>query len=279
MMADEVNTLQRMSYFTKWDHSTGKPGALPVKVGILSVDVPEWERPLQHVLLPVLARAGHPAAAADVVRVHNPNSTAEDGQTVNDIQSATLKFRADNVTHVILLDANGSLTLLFAKDAESQGYFPRYGANSATAMQALYDSGVLDNNQLNGAVGLGWVPILDLSASAGNKYANSATAYCLKVMKDRTGQTFDSTNAAAIALSYCDMGFLLAKGIANAGASLTKDTVLGAIEALGNRLPSAGLPESFYGPGRHDSVQRGFDMMWNTECSCAQYKGAHEIPS
>jgi hypothetical protein len=279
MMADEISTLQRMGYFSKWDHTSGQAGAMPVKVGILSVDVPEWERPLQKVLLPSLARVGHPVAAADVVRVHNPNSNAEAGQTVNDVQGATLKFRGDNVTHVIILDANASLTLLFGKDAESQGYFPRYGANSATGMQALFDAGVLDNRALNGAVGLGWLPSLDLPAAAGRKYANAATTYCLKVMKDRTGQTFDSTNAASIALSYCDMGFLLAKGLADAGPSLTKDTVRRAIEALGSSFPSAGLPESFYGRGRHDNAQRGFDMMWNTGCSCAEYKGSHEIPS
>ena len=42
--------------------------------------------------------------------------------------------------------------------------------------------------------------------------------------------------------------------------------------------PSATVPEMYYGPGRHDGAQRGFDMKWDTECSCARYTGQHEIP-
>jgi ABC-type branched-subunit amino acid transport system substrate-binding protein len=279
MMADHVSTLRRLSYFSKWDYTTGKPGVMPVKLGIMSVDVPEWERPLQKVLLPALRKAGYPVAPADIFRVHNPGSTAEDGQTVNDVQSATLKFRADNVTHLLLLDAGGSLVLLFSKDAKGQGYYPRLGLNSAGAMQALSDSGVIGNDQLNGAMGLGWAPSVDLPAAETGKYATSATKYCLKVMKDRTGQTYDSTNAAAIALGYCDMGFLLALGIDHAGPSITKDTVRAAIEGVASSFVSAGSPESFFGPGRHDQVQRGYDMVWDTACTCAKYKGQHEIPS
>jgi hypothetical protein len=276
MMADEVKALNRGRWFTPWDYTTGQPGALPVKLGILSLDTPQWERPLQSTLLPALARAGHSVDKADVVRVHSPKSQAEIGQSVNDVQGSVLKFRADNVTHVILLDANGSLTLLFAKPAQGQHYYPRLGINSATGAQALADAGVIGNDQLNGAMGVGWIPRVDLPASVGPKYDSAASRYCLKVMHDRTGNDYTST-AAATAFGICDMGHLLVAGVRAAGTSITNASVRRGLESLGTSFASAALPEEFYGPGRHDGTQRGFDMRWDTSCTCATYTGAHEI--
>jgi hypothetical protein len=276
MMADEVKALSRGRWFTPWDFTTGQPGALPVKLGILSLDTPQWERPLESTLLPALARAGHPVDKADVVRVHSPKSEAEIGQTVNDVQGAVLKFRSHNVTHVILLDANGSLTLLFAKPAQGQHYYPRLGINSATGAQALADTHAIGNDQLNGALGVGWIPRVDLPAAVGPKYDTGASRYCLKVMHDHTGNDYTST-AAATAFGICDMGHLLVAGVRAAGTSITNTSVRRGLESLGSSFPSAALPEEFYGPERHDGTQRGFDMHWDTDCSCALYTGAHEI--
>jgi hypothetical protein len=276
MMADEVSVLRRTGYFSAWDYTTGMPGALPVKLGVLSLDTPQWERPLVSTLLPGLARAGHAVDQADVIRVHSPKSQAEIGQTVNDVQGAVLKFRSDSVTHVILLDANGSLTLLFAKPAQGQHYFPRLGINSASGVQPLADQGVLGNDQLNGAVGLGWIPSVDLPAAVSPGYATAASKRCLKVMLERTGNDYTST-AAATAFGICDMGNLLAAGIRGAGPGITNTSVRRAIESLGSSFASAALPEEFFGPSRHDGTQRGFDMRWDTDCTCMKYTGSHEI--
>ncbi|MDP9100947.1 MAG: hypothetical protein M3N21_02225 [Actinomycetota bacterium] len=277
MMADEVGVFRRTGYFSAWDYGTGKPGALPVKLGILSLDTPQWERPLESTLLPALARAGHPVAGTDVVRVHSPKSQAEIAQSVNDVQGAVLKFRTDGVTHLILLDANGSLTLLFAKPAQGQRYFPRLGINSASGVQALADQGVIGNDQLGGAIGLGWIPSVDLPAAASPKYATNASRRCLKVMKTYTGNDYTST-AAATAFGICDMGNLFSAGVRGAGSRITSTSVRTALESLGTGFAAAALPEEFYGPARHDGTQRGFDLQWSTDCTCALYAGAHEIP-
>jgi ABC-type branched-subunit amino acid transport system substrate-binding protein len=278
MMADEVNALQRQRYFSGWDFNLAQPGPGKAKLGVLSVDTPQWNRPLQHVLLPALAAAGYAVNPADVVRVHDPASTAEDGQTVTDVQSAVLKFRQDNVSHVVILDANGSVMLLFAGAARGQSYYPRLGVNSATGMQALYDAGVVQSKQLSGAVGLGWLPTIDLSAQAGDRYANSSTKHCLQVIEKRTGQTFTSTNAAGAALSYCDRLYLLADAVNAAGSVIDRDTVRATIQAMGSRFVPAGAPSAFFSPSRHDAIETGFDMKWDSVCACTKYAGSHRIP-
>jgi hypothetical protein len=280
MMGDYVSTLVQMGYFGGWDSSLGRGSpAAKAKVGVLSAAVPEWERPLDHVLLPGLARAGYPVSPGDVIRITNPETTSQDAITAEDVQNGTLKLHADGVTHVILLDANGSLMLLFGNAAKSQHYYPRMGINTASAVQALYDNHEATPDQLNGAVGLGWNPDLDLPFGASDRYATPATRHCLAVMKKYAGQTFSNVNAAGLAFSYCDDLYLITDAINAAGPSITRSTARAAIEALGPRFDSAGLPATFFSPARHDAGQLGFQMAWNGSCPCVQYVGPpHQIP-
>ena len=278
--AELARTLVRLRYFDGWNATTGRPApGVTAKIGILGVDVPEWNRPLEHVLLPALRAAGHPVAASDVRRIYNPQSTAEDGQTLASIQNAVLQFRQDGVTHVILLDTGGQLLTFFGKDAKSQHYYPRYGLHSGSGVQAIYDAGLVDADQLNGAVGLSWNPGLDLSATASAKYDTPATRHCLAVMKQRTGQTYSSTNAASLALSYCDEIYLLARAVDTAGPVINGGTIVHAVEAIGAGFVPAALPAAYFGPGRHDAVELGYDLKWDNGCTCARYiSPARRIP-
>ena len=274
-----VRSLVRQNYFTGWNSTTGQAGPNPVKIGVLGVDVPEWTRPLKSVLLPALRAAGHPVSSADVRMIYNPGSTTEDSITLRDIANAALKFRQDGVTHVILLDTGGQLLTFFGKDAQSQHYYPRYGVHSGSGVQGIYDAGLVSNEQLNGMVGLAWNPGLDLSASAADKYQNASTKHCLQVMKQRTGQTYTSTNAASLALSYCDELYLLADAINRAGAVINLQTVMTAIEAIHFSFQPAGLASAYFGPGRHDAVETGWDQKWDTSCKCNKYVTApYRIP-
>jgi ABC-type branched-subunit amino acid transport system substrate-binding protein len=278
MMSDQVNTLKRLRYFTGWDSVNGQPSATPAKLGILTYDDPKWQRPLQSTMLPALARAGYPVDSENVYAVYRPANTSEASRTAADVNNATLRFRQSGVTHVIVLDASALLTLLFAQSARQQNYRPRIGMNSATGAQALKDAGAVDNSFLNGAVGLGWMPSIDLRASDGEKYATAATRYCLQIMKERTGQTFTSTNAASLALTKCDMGFLMATALRKAGSNPTLDRAQNAIEALGGSYSSPFIPSTFFSPSRHDAADIGFDMKWDSDCSCTRYVGRHRIP-
>ena len=281
MMAQLVRSLVRQRYFSGWDTTSGQASATAprAKIGVIGYDLPEWSRPTKNVLLPALKAAGYPVDPADVQLVYTPTSTAEDGRTLAEMQNAALKFRQDGVTHVILLDTGGQFLTFFGKDAKSQHYYPRYGLESGSGMQGIYDAGLTDADQLNGAMGFSWEPSIDLSAAAANKYQTASTKHCLKVMKDRTGQTYDSTNAASIALDYCDEIYLFAKAANAAGPVINRDTLRRAIEGLQYAFAPSLVPESFFGPDRHDGVEDGWDEVWDSSCTCTKFTtGAYRIP-
>ena len=279
MMAEEVRSLLRQDYFSGWNTATGNPTpAVAAKVGVLSFDTPNWHDPLHSVMLPALARAGHPVDKADVQEVAYPAGTNEVANTVAQIQNAVLRFRQDGVTHVIILDGNGSMTLYALNNMRAQHYYPRLGANSATGVEALTTQYHQDAQAFNGAVGLGWLPLLDLPSGAGDKYLTPGTQTCIKMIERRTGQTFTDANSASVALGYCDEIDLIADGINRAGPVVNRDTAAAAIEALRGSFPAAGYG-LYFSPTRHDAIEYGYDLAFDEKCTCTKYvRGPYAIP-
>ena len=274
-------SLAAMGYYNGWDANLGQASSTAAtKIGVLTYDHPEWNRPLNR-LLSGLKAQGHPVAANDIVTVGWPNATSDERGIATAVSNAELRFRQDGVNHVILLDANGLLLLFFSRAAQGQHYYPRYGLDSGSGMQTLESGGDVDAQQLNGAVGFGWSPDIDLTPSAAAKYEPAGMKRCLEMIDKRTGQSLESQpNAAGIAVSFCDTMYLLKWGIEHAGTSITRDTVRAALERTGASYPPAGFRQEYYGPGRHDGVQEGWNIAWDSGCTCTKYVGnSFQIPS
>jgi ABC-type branched-subunit amino acid transport system substrate-binding protein len=280
MMRALVPALQRQGYFSGWDANLGRAAQGQAKVGIVTLDPPEFVRPVEKTLLPTLAKAGQPVDSKLIFRIAYAATTKQAGGTAADVQSAVLRLRDAGATHVIVQDATAFMTLTFLNAARNQRYFPRLGVNSGSGIQALFDSGAVDGAQFNGAVGLGWLPNIDLPAGQGTKLLTSATKECLDNNKKRTGQRFTSTNATQIALNACDSVNGIVEAIRNAGPTINVTTGKAGAGKIGGSLRTAGIPKAFFGPQRHDALETGFDLFWDSGCSCAKYRDrGRQIPS
>lgn len=262
--------LSAQGYFSTWDYQTGKPGVLPVKVGILSFDDDADVDAVEHVLRPALTAAGYPS---EVAQVSYPKGTADNGSTVSAVQSAVLKFRSDNVTHFLPFDEAAGLSLYFGKNASSQRYYPRYGLNTGDGMQTLLDSGLMPKDQLNGAVGYGWEPVLDIDSGHNpdaGPYSNAARRHCIAIMK--AGHVnITGGPATRGALEYCDQ-FAFFKAAMEAGGSVaSRDSFLRGMNSLGSTFPAATTFQTFLGPGRHDGVSSYRLFAYNQPCTCFLY--------
>ncbi|MFN2537429.1 MAG: hypothetical protein ABR549_04655 [Mycobacteriales bacterium] len=274
---DQVQALVRKRWFTGWNTLQGTPGTMPVKVGVLTYDTDSFTRTLRGVLLPALAAAGHAPAEVDVLQVHKVQQQSDTAATSAQIKSAVLRLQQDRVTHVVLGDTSGLLLEFFGSNARSQSYYPRLGVNSGAAVQAIYDAGLVDDQQVNGVVGNGWLPTIDLPASDANQLANSETRRCLEIMKRRTGQTYTSVNAATIALGDCDGMFLFQRAIGLA-TSLTPAGLLAGVERLGDSFVSPLLGPTYLSPRQHDTAVRAWDTTWVGSCTCIKYSVERRVP-
>jgi hypothetical protein len=272
LVANLVPVLQRAGYFSPWDTTAGRAGQAKAVVGVIVPD-----RPAYHHAVDVLVRAlrdiGVAIAARDVVFYHAPDAPADDGQAVSEIQNAVLKFKADGVTHVIPPEVNGQA--FFAAQADKQQYRPRYGVTSASSSQ-VYNGTLIPTSQLNGAVGLGFFPGLDLPPQMNpdnGPYSGPTRRYCLDVMT-RNGVTFSDANAKAVALAICDGMYNLRAVLtaANGTGSLNQGTVAAALDHIGT-VPSATYREVSYGPHRRDAVSSGFQWQYFSDCQCMHYTG------
>jgi ABC-type branched-subunit amino acid transport system substrate-binding protein len=264
-------------WYAPWNTSTG--AALPqgqYKMGVLTVDEPVLNHAVDKVLIPALVRAGHKAPdPQDIIRLNEPASAGDDGNVLAQIQNSVLKFRQDNVDHVVVMDSNGSATMFFANDAYSQHYYPRLGGGSGNAMQALLETGNIQQQSVVGAVAAGWAPVLDVPYGSGGKYESPAASRCRTLMKNG-GQTFSNANAEGYALGYCDALAVLANALNNAPYLNAAGLAQGA-EKIGRSLPSALTVGLDIGPGRHDAVGAFYSNVYNSGCSCFGYRGARQL--
>lgn len=275
-----VASLVRQDYFGGWNTAAGTsaPAVRPV-VGVVSVDYPQIVAVTDKVLLPALARAGHAVDPDNVVRLFNGRSTADSSRTITEIQSAVLRFRTNGVTHAIVMDNAGGVTLFFSQGAENQGYRPRYGITSANAVQALVEAGQMAAEQAAGAMGLGYVPLTDLPASANpdnGRYSNATRRACLAIYA-KAQVTFADNNAKAIALGFCDKILFFAQTARAVPGALNRETFQDAVEGLGSSFVASPLEVSRFDAAHHYGIVRGYDLRFDSSCRCQRYGGAFSL--
>jgi len=267
------------NWYAPWDtlRAAPKPGGT-FKMGVLSFDDPRFDHAVNKVLIPALVRAGRtPPATQDIVRLSNAASAGDDGSVLAAIQSAVLKFRQDGVDHVLVMDSAGSATLFFANDAYSQGYFPRLGGGSGNAFQTLMETGNVQKKSVTGAVGAGWLPVLDLPYDGSDrKYEDRGAAAHCRALMAAGNQSLDNANAAVFALGYCDSLTLLARALDRA-PSLTAVGFAQGAEALGRSLPSAVTAGLDVAPGHHDAAGAFYANVYDDACGCFTYRGPRQL--
>ena len=269
----QLQALVAQRYFTGWDDTAGGPGAAPAKVGILTYDHPDFAHPIDKVMLPALARAGYPSPV--IARIAYPQRFSDLSNETAQVQNAVLQFRTAGVTHVIIFDASGTLSLFFLQSAESQHYRPRYGINTQSAFGVLASTGDDPKAQFNGAIGIGWYPIIDVpdqAASDNGPYSNNARKHCMALMR-AGGQSFSDPNAERDALLMCNQLYLLRQAVVGGGATISATSFLNGLDRLGGQFASATSAATYLGPNQHDGVAAIYYWGYNSACGCMRYNG------
>ena len=242
------------------------------KIGLVSIDDPDFRNMVDTALVPALRK--HGLKLADQVYVRPGESGSDIGPTVTAISNAAVRFNSSGVTHVLFTDAGANLAFFFMQSAENQGYRPRYclDANSGNTGLAglLQDTG--SEEQLRGAMSIGWVPSLDVLPEDLPEWVKPPREEeCYRVMR-RAGVTMDSANARGQAQIVCDTMWLIEATLNRAGPVLNQRTFLQGLQRLGEGYRPAGIG---FGVSltatRRDGLRTVANMRFFEECTCFRY--------
>jgi hypothetical protein len=247
--------LKAQGWFGGWNTTLGQPGSTATKIGILIASTAEGKHAAD-VLTRAFARLGYPGAIS-----------FQYGDPAQGQSASVQYFHGNGVTHVVVTDAESTA---FQIAAQSQNYYPRYGITSYNApYENLEASGLAPTRANKGAMGVGWVPNLDVS-DLNDPGLTPGGKRCLDLM-GKAGQEFHGKRLAELfAFSACDALSLIARG-AKAGGGLTAHDIYSGLFRLGRSFsPSNGFATALNSaqPYVQGTVR---DLAWNDACGCMKY--------
>jgi hypothetical protein len=184
----------------------------------------------------------------------------------SDASAAVLRFRSEGVTEVLFLTRNAFEPTTFMQAANSQNYRPTYLLSSQQYPNAL--AGLVPPSQLDGALGVGWAPALDLSAGFDS---GPQAESCLRNMRER-GRSYNGATQVLVALLVCDAFDLFKRAAEGPDGLASRDTLLRSALRANGFVSAVTIKTAFPG-GRRDGVAGYRPLAFNADCGCFRYFG------
>lgn len=236
------------------------------RLGVVTYDEDAFVRAVEGTLIPQLSRRGI-EIATEVQKIQKMENTNQLAEMSAQVQSAVLKFKTDDITHVIIVEDNALLMLLFARSAENQDYRPRYGMNSQNGFSAIAPS--VPQGQFNRAVGVGWIPTLDVR---GDEQPDSPPGERCMAVYRRGGEVPADANQRSIMMGICEDMYFFKAAIEAGLPDITFESFYYGGEALGRSFPSfVGMGNPLFGPGHHAGVATYRHARYDPQCTCFHY--------
>lgn len=229
------------------------------RVGLVRVDDAPFARVTKQVLKPRLAKLG-------VQLVEEAAVQAQDslGDTATQMSNVTLRFQQRGINRVLFLD-NAQLATLFAVQASQTGYYPRYALNTTTIPNTIQNN--VPARALQGAVGVGWQPPIDVNRAY--EKVTPAADVCYTIMA-AAGQSGVDRSGEWQQRNFCDELLFLDFALERADA-LTPAGVARAVAGLGTSFRSALNWQTDFTGGRPDGAATVRFFQFVDGCGCFKY--------
>jgi ABC-type branched-subunit amino acid transport system substrate-binding protein len=236
------------------------------KLGVLSYDTPGGHEVVDRTLNPALKAVG--AKASEVAYLPPNQSFADNGPNVQQLQGIVLKFQSEGITHVLMLAVDGGLPLIFSRVADGQHYRPRYAVTSIWGLSAV--SSDYADGQLDGAMGIGWMPALDYVAKDDATASSAERKRCIAVYRARG---ISQQNAADLQsqLEICQLLWFFRDAVQAAGV-ISRDGLLAGAAKLGRRDSPATYGTQFV-RGHTDGAYAVQPLKYVGDCTCFRPTG------
>jgi hypothetical protein len=236
------------------------------KLGILIDSCIEETRAYNSVVAPYLK-------AQRLVPVLEKESCAQgasdDAAVIAQIQTAVLKFRSQGVNRIV---TEGPPVLVFALEAQAQGWHPLYLLTSASGGASL--QGTIPPQQEANIHGAGWMPEVDV-AVAHQPSKTAPERRCLAMLK-AVGFVPRQYNDFLDAYTTCDGFSLYETALERDGNSTGATQIVSAIEGLGTSWHGASMVDgaTSFSATKRDAASEYRPWGWVASCRCFAYTGA-----
>lgn len=244
------------------------------RIGIVTWDDQSYVKAVETDFKPALARVGQ--KVQEVARVAVPQSLDGVGESQASISAAVLRFRHQNITHVMILDGpagiagGGLITLLFLQSAESQAYRPRYGFNTTNAQTNSTRSEVPEA-QLEKSVGVTWSNYAD-ETDQGIR-PNPQRRRCLRLLSS-SGVDVSNGTARELAINACSDLWFLEAAVEAGGQTLSIPRVMAGVDRLRGRFRSPASFGNQFSRDHRDGAALARNFVNDSGCGCYRYPGA-----
>ncbi len=249
-----VDALQQQDFFKGRD-----------RVGVIAADTPTNRRTMADLAVPIMKDLGVTPEVAWV-------DTTDQGTIFQGNDQGAVTFRSKGIDRVMFL-GGARLASIFTTVAAAQSFEATYAISSFDSPAFFVNNPeTIPPETLVGAVGIGFNPAGDVPDSALEFPASEAEEECLEIFGE-AGITFDTREAARVALPYCDAARLLKAGADEVDGDLNAVTWSEAVADLGDGFSTATGFGGELTEDQHAAAGAYRLMAYDTECSCFVYKG------
>ena len=249
------------------------------KIGVIRSDCPYDLRAWKDAAEPFIKRHGLNESMTQLISC--PTGAQGIGTILAEIQGAVLKFQQGGVDTVLPV---GGANQYFAKQADSQRYYPQYLISSFGDAADLEGSGNgVPASQLKNFHGFGWFPTNDIDVGHQPPPPAAQRAVrdrCLGLLRSR-GITMTEYVEIKVAYTTCDALFLYEDALQSTNGHTAAPLVREAILNRGTTFTSLSAlnGRTRFAPAQRDAPAAWRAFNWQSSCSCFLYDGAeHAMP-
>jgi hypothetical protein len=243
------------------------------KVGVIRSECPYDKRAWEESAEPFIKQHGLNEAVTQMISC--PSGAQGIGTIVAEIQNAVLRFQQNGVDTVIPV---GGANQYFAKQADTQRYYPQYLITSLGDAADLESSGQgVPASQLKNFHGFGWFPTNDIAPShqpTAPAAQQSVRRRCLDLLRSR-GITMSEYVEIKVAYTTCDALFLYERALLATNGHTEPRLVRDAVLRLGTSFTSLSTlnGRTRFASGQRDAPAAWRAFNWNASCACFRYDG------
>jgi len=239
------------------------------RIGVVLENCADLARAYERSVLPALAQHGLKQVTSSTVDCTQGFTSA--GPAASALQGAVLKFNSAGVDRVLFVsDFEQVALMLFANQAESQGYRPGYALSGLAA--AAITRANIPSGQWPQLHGVGHFPYADTDDPGTAPLP--AERHCLQLLKDG-GMTVRTWTDRALAAQMCNNVLLISAAVHARQGDVSGASIAAGIETLGSRFAVAGLVSTAtsFSSTRRDGPSQLAVFQYVAACSCSRYSG------